>query len=62
MQLPHLESPIRIPRHPIVLCHGLYGFDVRGPFFGLEIHYWANVMDILRKKMGAEVIMKGVPG
>lgn len=41
---------------------GLYGFDVRGPFLGLEIHYWAAVLDILRKKIGAEVIIRGVPG
>lgn len=72
MRLPSLDPltafsadaphPPRTPRDPIVLCHGLYGFDVRGPFFGLEIHYWAKVMDILRKKIGVEVILKGVPG
>lgn len=45
-----------------MLCHGLYGFDVRGPFLGLEIHYWAAVLDILRKKVGADVIVRGVPG
>ncbi len=28
---PALYSPLRKPRLPIVLCHGLYGFDVRGP-------------------------------
>ncbi|EPQ29927.1 uncharacterized protein PFL1_02599 [Pseudozyma flocculosa PF-1] len=58
---PSLYDPIVAPRHPIVLCHGLYGFDVRGPFFGLEIHYWANVLDILRKKVGADVLIHGVP-
>ena len=40
---------------------GLYGFDVRGPFLGLEIHYWATVLDILRQKVGAEVLIHGVP-
>lgn len=45
-----------------MLCHGLYGFDVRGPFLGLEIHYWAETLDILRKKIGAEVLIHGVPG
>jgi len=44
------------------LSTGLYGFDVRGPFLGLEIHYWAATLDILRKKVGAEVIVRGVPG
>ncbi len=52
IQDPQIYDPIVLPRHPIVLCHGLYGFDVRGPFLGLEIHYWAKTLDILRKKMG----------
>ncbi|KAE8271360.1 hypothetical protein A4X09_0g972 [Tilletia walkeri] len=62
MHMPALFSPVRVPRNPIVLCHGLYGFDVRGPFLGLEIHYWAAVMDILKKRLGAHVIIRGVPG
>lgn len=61
MQDPQIYDPIVLPRHPIVLCHGLYGFDVRGPFLGLEIHYWAKTLDILRKKMGVEVLVHGVP-
>jgi triacylglycerol lipase len=62
MRHPALLKDIKKPRNPIVLCHGLYGFDVRGPFWGLEIHYWASVLDILREKVGAEVIVRGVPG
>lgn len=62
MKHPLLPDHVKAPRHPIVLCHGLYGFDVRGPFWGLEIHYWANVLDILRKKIGVDVIVRGVPG
>ncbi|KAJ1022517.1 hypothetical protein NDA16_003506 [Ustilago loliicola] len=61
MQDPQIYDNIVVPRHPIVLCHGLYGFDVRGPFLGLEIHYWAKTLDILRKKIGAEVFVHGVP-
>ncbi|SNX86014.1 related to TGL2 - triacylglycerol lipase [Melanopsichium pennsylvanicum] len=61
MQDPQSYDPIVVPRHPIVLCHGLYGFDVRGPFLGLEIHYWAKTLDILRQKVGAEVLVHGVP-
>uniref|UniRef100_V5EVQ1 DUF676 domain-containing protein n=2 Tax=Kalmanozyma brasiliensis (strain GHG001) TaxID=1365824 RepID=V5EVQ1_KALBG len=61
MQDPSVYDPIVLPRHPIVLCHGLYGFDVRGPFLGLEIHYWAQTLDILRKKMGVDVLVHGVP-
>ncbi|KAF8531992.1 Alpha/Beta hydrolase protein [Gautieria morchelliformis] len=61
---PQLFDPVRAPRYPIVLCHGLYGFDVRGPeaFPKLRMHYWSNVLHILRKKVGAEVIVTGVPG
>jgi triacylglycerol lipase len=62
MRHPALLKDIKKPRYPIVLCHGLYGFDVRGPFWGLEIHYWASVLDILREKVGAEVVVRGVPG
>ncbi|KAG2034550.1 Alpha/Beta hydrolase protein [Suillus americanus] len=61
---PTLYDPIRAPRFPIVLCHGLYGFDVRGPaaFPSLRMHYWANVLNILKKKVGADVIVTAVPG
>lgn len=62
MRRSDLFNNIRKPRNVIVLCHGLYGFDFRGPFWGLEIHYWAAVLDILRKKIGADVIVRGVPG
>lgn len=43
---------------------GLYGFDVRGfeTFPKLRMHYWANVLHILKKKVGAEVVVTGVPG
>lgn len=47
------------------MCHlGLYGFDVRGPaaFPRLQMHYWTNVLRILKKTVGAEVIVTGVPG
>ncbi|KAG7088830.1 hypothetical protein E1B28_012785 [Marasmius oreades] len=61
---PVLYDPLRAPRHPIVLCHGLYGFDTRGPssFPSMRMHYWSNVLSILRGKLGAEVIITSVPG
>ena len=42
---------------------GLYGFDVRGPssFPSLRMHYWSSVLNILRKTVGAEVIVTAVP-
>jgi triacylglycerol lipase len=49
---------------PIHCATGLYGFDVRGPaaFPSLRMHYWANVLSILQKKLGADVIVTTVPG
>lgn len=61
MYHPLLFDPLRKPRLPIVLCHGLYGFDVRGPFFGLEYQYWSAALDVLRKRIGADVLVHGVP-
>ncbi|KZT67126.1 alpha/beta-hydrolase [Daedalea quercina L-15889] len=60
---PVLYDPVRKPRNPIALCHGLYGFDVRGPsaFPILQMHYWSNVLSIVRDKLGAEVIVTSVP-
>ncbi|KDR82429.1 hypothetical protein GALMADRAFT_237741 [Galerina marginata CBS 339.88] len=61
---PALFDPVRTPRFPIVLCHGLYGFDSRGPasFPSMRMHYWSNVLNILRGTVGAEVIVTSVPG
>ena len=43
---------------------GLYGFDSRGPtsFPSMRMHYWSNVLRILRGQVGAEVIVTSVPG
>ncbi|KAJ7057127.1 Alpha/Beta hydrolase protein [Mycena amicta] len=61
---PALFDPLRTPRYPIVLCHGLYGFDQRGPssFPSMRMHYWANVLKILRDRIGAQVVITSVPG
>ncbi|KAJ7601141.1 alpha beta-hydrolase [Mycena floridula] len=61
---PALFDPLRAPRSPIVLCHGLYGFDRRGPasFPSMRMHYWANVLSILRRQVHADVIVTSVPG
>lgn len=50
------------PRAPIVLCHGLYGFDKWGPdaFPMLQIHYWGGIEEALAK-IGAKVIVTKVP-
>ncbi|KAF8158484.1 Alpha/Beta hydrolase protein [Crassisporium funariophilum] len=61
---PALCEPLLAPRYPIVLCHGLYGFDSRGPssFPSMRMHYWSNVLRVLRGKVGADVIVTSVPG
>ncbi|KAF7329923.1 Ubiquitin-related modifier 1 [Mycena kentingensis (nom. inval.)] len=61
---PALFDPLRVPRYPLVLCHGLYGFDERGPsaFPSMRMYYWANVLRILRDKIGAQVLVTSVPG
>lgn len=50
------------PRAPIVLCHGLYGYDKIGPdaIPSLQIHYWSGIDDALAK-LGAKVIVTRVP-
>jgi hypothetical protein len=61
-----LEMPVTpgyiAPRAPIVLCHGLYGYDKIGPdaIPSLQIHYWSGIDDALAK-LGAKVIVTKVP-
>ncbi|CAG8509973.1 14620_t:CDS:10 [Ambispora leptoticha] len=52
----------RPPRLPIVLCHGLFGFDKLGPTSlpQLQIHYWGGVQEALQK-IGAQVVVTKVP-
>ncbi|WWC65926.1 uncharacterized protein I303_108548 [Kwoniella dejecticola CBS 10117] len=56
---------IKPPRETVVLCHGLYGFSTATPiplFPSLKLHYWANVLEVLRNKVGADVVVVGVKG
>lgn len=57
-------KPVYIaPRNPMVFCHGLYGFDVRGPEKVplLQVHYWRGVREAL-EAVGAKVVIAKVPG
>ncbi|KAJ2818817.1 hypothetical protein GGI24_004981 [Coemansia furcata] len=57
-------KPVYIaPRNPMVLCHGLYGFDVRGPekLPLLQVHYWRGIREAL-EGAGAKVVIAKVPG
>ncbi|KAI8906604.1 Alpha/Beta hydrolase protein [Powellomyces hirtus] len=46
-----VKQNYKAPRDPIVLCHGLFGFDVLGPqgVPGLQIHYWKGIAEALRE-------------
>jgi triacylglycerol lipase len=44
---------------------GLYGFSTSTPiplFPSLRLHYWASVLEVLRDRLGAKVIVVGVKG
>ncbi|KAH7047020.1 Alpha/Beta hydrolase protein [Linnemannia elongata] len=60
--MPVVSSCYSAPRHPIVLCHGLFGFDKMGPdtIPYLQIHYWKGIQKALTK-LGAKVIVASVP-
>ncbi|KAI9223716.1 Alpha/Beta hydrolase protein [Blastocladiella britannica] len=47
------------PMHPIVLCHGLFGFD-ETQFLRLRIEYWRGIVDALRG-IGCDVYVARVP-
>lgn len=47
------------PKHKVVLCHGLYGYGVKGKP-GSQIHYWANVQDVLME-CGVDLLVVEVP-
>ena len=46
-----------------LLISGLYGFDVRGfdALPALQIHYWSEVLRVLRREIGADVVVTRVP-
>ncbi|CAK9780778.1 unnamed protein product [Cutaneotrichosporon oleaginosum] len=61
----YIEGSMKAPREIIVLCHGLYGFSTATPiplFPSLKLHYWASVLEVLRDRMGAKVVVVGVKG
>lgn len=57
-----LRPSYRVPQHPIVLAHGLLGFDelrVAGPSFP-RIEYWYGIKQALAGR-GVEVMTASVP-
>ncbi|KAF8934239.1 Alpha/Beta hydrolase protein [Dissophora ornata] len=55
-------SSYTAPRNPVVLCHGLFGFDKMGPeaIPHLQIHYWSGIQKALTK-LGVKVVVAKVP-
>ncbi|CED84603.1 E [Phaffia rhodozyma] len=60
MRSPDIYSPnFKPPKYKVVLCHGLYGYGVKGKP-GSQIHYWANVQDVLME-CGVDLLVVEVP-
>ncbi|KAK5047799.1 hypothetical protein LTR84_006464 [Exophiala bonariae] len=58
----HLQSEYKTPRHPIVLAHGLMGFDelrLAGKLLP-SVHYWRGIKDAFNAH-GIECITTAVP-
>ncbi|ORY78899.1 Alpha/Beta hydrolase protein [Leucosporidium creatinivorum] len=57
-----IKERYRCPKHPIVFCHGLFGFDVIGPagIKPLQFAYWIGIREAL-EAMGVEVLIGRVP-
>ena len=54
--------PVATPKNPIILSHGLLGFDelsLAGSYFP-KVHYWRGITEALRAN-GIEVITASVP-
>lgn len=52
-------------KEPVLIRAGLYGFSTATPiplFPSLKLHYWASVLEVLRDRMGAKVLVVGVKG
>ncbi|KAI0308281.1 Alpha/Beta hydrolase protein [Multifurca ochricompacta] len=59
----HIHKKYLSPKHPIVFCHGLLGFDsvTIGPSIApLEVTHWRGIKEVLQAN-GIEVLMTRVP-
>ena len=62
MQTKPIILPLATPKNPIILSHGLLGFDelsLAGSYFP-KVHYWRGITEAL-KANGIEVITASVP-
>ncbi|WVO20533.1 uncharacterized protein IAS62_001830 [Cryptococcus decagattii] len=53
-----MELEHRSPKHPVVFCHGLLGFDYLGPASmpPLQISHWRGIREVLESN-GVEVLI-----
>ncbi|OJJ08676.1 hypothetical protein ASPVEDRAFT_144353 [Aspergillus versicolor CBS 583.65] len=62
LKISYSSVPTETPKHPIILAHGLLGFDelrLAGPFLP-GVQYWRGIKEALSMK-GVEVITATVP-
>ncbi|KIY63750.1 alpha/beta-hydrolase [Cylindrobasidium torrendii FP15055 ss-10] len=58
-----IQTKYRSPKHPIVFCHGLLGFDsvTVGPSIApIEVSHWRGIKEVLEAN-GVEVLITRVP-
>jgi triacylglycerol lipase len=59
----HIRKKYRAPKHPLVFCHGLLGFDsvTIGPSIApLQVSHWRGIKEVLEAN-GAQVLITRVP-
>lgn len=58
----NIRDDYKAPKYPIVLAHGLFGFDELHPAGGLlgGVQYWSGIEEALAAK-GVEVVTATVP-
>ncbi|KAK4685601.1 triacylglycerol lipase, partial [Tremellales sp. Uapishka_1] len=58
----NLKRKYRSPKHPVVFCHGLLGFDYLGPASlpTLQISHWRGIREVLESN-GTDVLICRVP-
>jgi hypothetical protein len=56
-------APVTFLTTLLISISGLYGFDVRGfdALPRLQIHYWSEALRVLRREIGADVVVTRVP-
>lgn len=62
---PEIHPCLSLRLGEMLTSTGLYGFSTATPiplFPSLKLHYWASVLEVLRDRLGAKVVVVGVKG